>query len=599
MDHISAFSLYNGGYFVARISAVYLDDKGEGHRVKTGPDITLWVTRESKLSDLGVPDGSIVFLYAEVVAGYDNVALQWFYADSKSNKVAKYKITGRTLDNTLEFLPGSSGGMGWRNWAGNVSSGADNIPQPSSLAEVQALLRNSGAEKIRAFGAGHSFSPLVVANGQKIVDLSKYVPGGQKAWRWQKNGADLVSYLPAATWDDVRNALVTKESNQPRMYLSSTGALATINATGFVAAGCHGTGWNYQTVSDFITEIEFVAADGQVHVFSDETTPNEMAAARVNLGLLGLITKVTLRVEPLYRLHDEELAVPTATVMGLNGQDDPTNLHKLVTENEYVELFWFPGSGFDGEIWVKKFNRTEEAVRDVPPRPDGWIDQYADQIMSWTAENPLLWYILLPAIWSTIRGRITPIEGTHGFVAEAPKVLFYADQAFPILDLEVAIPIPSTGPGTWDLRNVVKAWYAALNYANKNQGKFPLTTCLHARFTKASQSLLSPAYSANKEDRVCWMEILSAYPKAEPDPNKRTDAMAPHLAMINEIMPLWIGGMNGRPHWGKNWQYIKPPLNMASLYPAENLRAFNALRRRLDPNGIFINEFLAEQKLFS
>jgi FAD/FMN-containing dehydrogenase len=507
---------------------------------------------------------------------------------------------------TISMSAPDDGGdeMGWRNWAGNLSSVADDIPLPSNLSEVKDIVRNRGGAKIRVFGTGHSFSPLVIANGQIIVDMSNYTPGGRRAWRWRKNGADFVTYLPSAKWTDVRDALMTRDSPEPRMYLSSTGALPTLNATGFVAAGCHGTGWNHQTVSDFISEIEFVAADGQVHVFSDETTPNEMAAARVNLGLLGLITKVTLRVEPVYKLLDEEIVVPTENVMGPNpaktgGEIRTKNLHKLLTENEYVELFWFPGSGFDGEIWVKKFNRTQEDLRDVPLRPDGWIDQYANQIMSWTATHPLIWNILLPQIWSTIRGRIKAIEERHGFVGEAPRVLFYADQAFPILDLEVAIPIPSAGVGTWDVRNVIEAWYAALNYAYKHQGEFPLTTCLHARFTKASQSLLSAAYSSNREDRFCWMEILSAYPKAEPDPARRTAAMGPHFAMINEVMPGWIGGMNGRPHWAKNWQYVNPPLHMASLYPAENLRVFNALRRRLDPEGIFINQFLANQQLFS
>lgn len=494
--------------------------------------------------------------------------------------------------------------VNWRNWAGNLSSVPDQILRPSNLAEVQALVRNAGGEKIRSVGTGHSFSPLIVANGQIIVDLSNYLEGGRKAWRWQKDGQNLVSFLPSAKWADVREALVAKDSPLPRMYLSSTGALPTINAAGFVAAGCHGTGWNQPTVSDYITEIEFVGADGQVHVFSDATTPNDMAAVRVNLGVLGIITKVTLRVEPLFNLHDDEVVVPTENVMGPNpaktdGEIRTTSLHKLITENEYVELFWFPGSGFDGSIWVKKFNRTQDDPRDVPLRPDGWIDQMADAVMNWTAENPIAWNIILPTAWNTIRDRANAIQAKGGFVAEAPRVLFYADQAFPILDLEVAVPIPSTGPGAWDVRNVIQGWYAALNYAYKYQSSFPLTTCLHARFTKTSQSLLSPAYSTGLEDRVCWIEILSAYPKAQPDANKRNTAMGPHFAMINEVLPGWINSGRGRPHWAKNWQYIQPHVNVRALYPDANLQAFNALRRRLDPGGVFINSFLSQQNLFA
>ena len=509
-----------------------------------------------------------------------------------------------SINNNASEIDNNGGeGTSWRNWAGNLSSLPEEILKPVSLKQVQDLVRNRNGNKIRSFGTGHSFSPLVVANGQTLVDLSNYLEGGRKAWRWQKDGQDFVSILPSARWSEVRDALMTKDSPLPRMYMPSTGALASINAVGFLAAGCHGTGWHEKTVSDFITEIEFVAADGEVHVYSDATTPADMPAARVSLGLLGIITRVTLRVEPVFKLLDEEIVVPTENIVGPNpsktgGEISTVNLHKLLVGNEYIELFWFPGSGFDGSIWMKKFNRTDAEMRDIPLRPDGWIDKFASAVMSWTAENPIIWNILLPLTWNTIRDRCKAIEDKHGFVAEAPRVFFYADQAFPILDLEVAIPIPIKADGTWELRNVVEAWYAALNYAYKEQGSFPLTTCLHARFTKASQSLLSPAYSANPEDRVCWIEILSAYPKDEPDPGKRSHAMKAHMAMIEEVVPKWIKDGKGRPHWAKNWQYVQPMMKMRDLYPAENLRAFNTLRQKLDPEGAFMNAFLENQDLF-
>jgi hypothetical protein len=45
---------------------------------------------------------------------------------------------------------------------------------------------------------------------------------------------------------------------------------------------------------------------------------------------------------------------------------------------------------------------------------------------------------------------------------------------------------------------------------------------------------------------------------------------------------------------------VRPPsLDIKSLYPQQNLQKFNALRRKLDPDGMFINPFLAQQGLFS
>lgn len=495
-------------------------------------------------------------------------------------------------------------GTQWNNWTGNISSAPAQIAQPSSVDEVKNLVRQSRGKIIRPVGTGHSFSPLVVANGQIIADLSNFTDSGRKAWRWQNKGQDLVTYVPSARWQDVRDALMTTQGTSlPQMYLSTTGPLPSINATGFVAAGCHGTGWNQQTVSDLVYAVEFVSADGQLHVFSEETTPDDMATVRVNLGTLGIITKLTLRVEPLYRLHDEEIIVPTENVMGPNpskteGEIRPANLHKLVTENDYIELFWFPGSGFDGDIWIKKFNRTTDDVRDIPLRPDGWVDHIADQVMSWTATHPLLWGFISNQVWSTIKDRSGAIQAKGGFVADAPRVLFYVERAFPILDLEVAIPMPSTGPASWDVSNVIQAWYQAVNYAYKHQSSYPITTCVHARFTKSSQALLSPAYSTRPDDRCCWIEVLSAYPKAEPDANARRAAMQPYQELCNEVIPAWISQFHGRPHWAKNWQYVEPRINMRALYPEGNLQTFNKLRHSLDPDGMFLNAFLKKQNLF-
>jgi hypothetical protein len=244
-----------------------------------------------------------------------------------------------------------------------------------------------------------------------------------------------------------------------------------------------------------------------------------------------------------------EMNTPTENVMGPNpaktdGEIRPHNLLQLVTSNDYVELFWFPGSGFDGELWVKKFNRTTEPEGNVPLRPDGWVDKIAHFIMDWTAAHPVAWDIVLPMPWNTIRDRNAAIMATKGFVANAPRVLFYADQAFPVLDLELAIPIPATSDGSWDIRNVVRAWWEIMNYAYKYQGSHPVTCCAHARFTRSSNSLLSPAYSANPDDRVCWIEFLSAYPKSE---NRSQSAQGSHAALPADVQP--VGAALDRAIW--------------------------------------------------
>jgi hypothetical protein len=68
--------------------------------------------------------------------------------------------------------------------------------------------------------------------------------------------------------------------------------------------------------------------------------------------------------------------------------------------------------------------------------------------------------------------------------------------------------------------------------------------------------------------------------------------------MANAIITAWVGEMHGRPHWSKYWHTAEPKINVKALYPVGNLDTFNALRRRLDPDAMFVNKFLKDQGLF-
>src|SRR5258708_1775620 len=259
----------------------------------------------------------------------------------------------------------------WKNWAGSLYAEPAQCLNPASVADLQNIVTSNQGKTIRAAGTGHSWSPLVPTESV-LVDPRGLTENGKKAWRWQQNGLDLVTVVPSASWIDVRAAITEPNGSLPQMAFPTSGVIPSINATGFIGAGCHGTGWNQPTVSDLVYAMEIVGADGQVHVFSEDATPNEMSAVRVNLGMLGMISKITFKVEDMFNLYDQELVMATADVMGPNpasnqGQVDPSKLSAMVTGNDYVELFWFPWSGAsifhpssltDGSLWVKLWNRT-------------------------------------------------------------------------------------------------------------------------------------------------------------------------------------------------------------------------------------------------
>ncbi len=101
MQKIGKMSLKNSGGFVARVQYSYMDDDGNKQLTKQGSDITLGFTDTVDPGDLGVPDGSMVYMHVFVVWGTDNEAKRAFLYEKGNVLVAHYNISGTTLNNDL------------------------------------------------------------------------------------------------------------------------------------------------------------------------------------------------------------------------------------------------------------------------------------------------------------------------------------------------------------------------------------------------------------------------------------------------------------------------------------------------------------------
>jgi hypothetical protein len=104
IQKIGKMSLKNSGGFVARIQYSYLDDDGNKQLTKQSDDITLGFTKTIDPSDLGVPDGSMVYMHAFVVWGTDNEAKRAFLYEKGNTSVAEYNISGTTLNNDMGLV---------------------------------------------------------------------------------------------------------------------------------------------------------------------------------------------------------------------------------------------------------------------------------------------------------------------------------------------------------------------------------------------------------------------------------------------------------------------------------------------------------------
>jgi hypothetical protein len=101
MQAIGKFSLKNQGGFVVKLQFVYVDNNGNQVHVDGTSGFPLGQSETADPGSYGVPNNSMVALYAFVVWGSDNQAKQWFLYESGSPVTANYTISGTTLDNEL------------------------------------------------------------------------------------------------------------------------------------------------------------------------------------------------------------------------------------------------------------------------------------------------------------------------------------------------------------------------------------------------------------------------------------------------------------------------------------------------------------------
>jgi hypothetical protein len=101
VQKIGNFCLKNDGGFVVKLQFVYWDNNGNKVHVDGTAGYPVLQTECLTPGKAGVPDGSLVSLYAFVVWGTDNTANQIFIYDGRSSVTGNYTISGTTLNNDL------------------------------------------------------------------------------------------------------------------------------------------------------------------------------------------------------------------------------------------------------------------------------------------------------------------------------------------------------------------------------------------------------------------------------------------------------------------------------------------------------------------
>ncbi|ACP23817.1 FAD-linked oxidoreductase [Sinorhizobium fredii NGR234] len=183
----------------------------------------------------------------------------------------------------------------WRNWVGNQSCIVRHRGAPESEAELAEMVREatSAGLNVRCAGSGHSFTPVALTSGLHLT-LSGML-GVANIDQARKR----VSVSAGTTINQLGKAL---KSNG--LSLINQGDIDSQALAGALTTGTHGTGAALGNMASQIVGMRLVQPDGSILVV-DEMTPDLLEAARVSVGMLGVISEITLQVMDSYNLHEK------------------------------------------------------------------------------------------------------------------------------------------------------------------------------------------------------------------------------------------------------------------------------------------------------
>jgi xylitol oxidase len=408
------------------------------------------------------------------------------------------------------------------NWAGNITFGAARLHRPDSLDELRRIV--AGAERVRALGTGHSFNRIADTSGDLVrVDGLPH-------------RVEIDAERSAVTVGaGLRYAEVAAELHTAGFALANLASLPHITVAGSVATGTHGSGIGRRGLASAVSALELIGPEGDVMTLSRADDPGRFPGAVVSLGALGVVTALTLDIEPSF-----EVAQWVYTDVPL---DAVAARFPEISGAGYSVSTFTDWHGGHGTVWLKR--RTD---RDGTGHPGaGWqggvaagapwhpIPGMPTEFCTEQLGKPGPWHKRLPHF----RPEFTPSGGEE-------------------LQSELFLP-RAAAPGAFTALREIGAAFA------------PVLQVSEIRTVAGDDLWLSPAQGRDSVAvHFTWI--------------KDTDAVLPVLAAVEErLLPL-----GARPHWGKLTTI--PPATVAGRYA--RMADFRDLARALDPAGRFRNTFL-------
>lgn len=434
-------------------------------------------------------------------------------------KMSAAVLAGAALPRKMESAQSSTE----RNWAGNIEYSTAEIHAPRTLDEVRQVVKR--CRKLRALGTRHSFNQIADST-ENLISLRQLdqVVALDKASRTVTVGAGM------------RYGELSEYLQKHGFALHNLASLPHISVAGACATATHGSGVKNGNLATAVVGLEIVTADGELLTLSRAKDGEGFDGAVVALGGLGVVTAVTLEIQPTFSVRQD-------VYQHLSLKQARAHLDEILASGYSVSLFTDWQGDTVNQVWVKT-RIGEETAQTGQPELFGAKLATTDlhPIADLSAENCTEqmgvagpWHERLPHF----RLNFTPSSGEE-------------------LQSEYFVP--------------------------RAHALQALTAVYRLRDRIARHLLISEVRTIDA-DRF-WMSPCYQQPSLAIHFTWKQDW--PAVRKLLQVIEQTLDPFDVRPHWGK--LFTVPSSRLSARY--EKLPAFRELLSAHDPQGKFRNPFL-------
>ena len=404
------------------------------------------------------------------------------------------------------------------NWAGNYTYGAARIHRPESLDELRRIVAT--ALSLRALGSRHSFNDI--ADAGEMISLERLE---------QPIEIDPEA-MTVTVGGGVRYGELARELVRHDLALHAMASLPHISVAGAISTATHGSGNTCGNLATVVRALELVTSEGDV--LKAQRGDTDFAGMVVGLGALGVLTRVTLDVQPVYFVRQNAFLDLSWDVLA-------ASFNEITSSAESVSMFTDYGDTVN-QLWLKRHvapgaSATREgsmfgavaATRTVHP-------------LAWMPTENLTEQLGVPGLWSD-------------------RLPHFRPEATPSSGDEIQTEYLVSRHQAVDALTALRGLHGVIR---------PHLQISEIRTIAADDLWMS---TASERDSVGIHFTWKREPEA--------------IAAILPVIEAALAPFAPRPHWGK--VFAATARDLEPRY--ERMGDFRQLVRRLDPRGAFRNAY--------